>query len=164
MGSKKKSWQEKLMDSKDLPKIVTLDHKLAFKWGFAPGDTMVIPAPLEVDEIMKKVPRGKLITINQIREALAKKHNTVTACPITTGIFAKIAAWAQEERALSGEQNITPYWRTLKKGGVLNEKYPGGIEKQIELLEKEGHKITKKGKKYIVLNYDKFLVNIERLV
>ena len=164
MGSKKKSWQEKLMDKKDLPKIVVLDHKLAFKWGFNPGDTMVIPSPLEVDEIMRKVSKGKLITINRIREALARRHGTVTACPITTGIFAKIAAWASEERKLSGADDITPYWRTLKKNGVINEKFPGGIEKQRELLEKEGYKVIKKGKNYIILDYEKFLATLEELI
>jgi hypothetical protein len=47
---------------------------------------MVIPAPREVDEVMRRVPRGRLITVNQIRAALARKHGVDTACPITTGI------------------------------------------------------------------------------
>ena len=34
------------------------------RWGTG---TFVIPAPLEVDAIMRKVPKGKLITINEIR-------------------------------------------------------------------------------------------------
>jgi len=49
-------------------------------------------------------------------------------CPITCGIFARIAAGAADENAKEGKQNITPYWRTLKAGGVINEKYPGGVE------------------------------------
>ncbi len=36
---------------------------------------MVIPASIEVYELMKKVPAGKLITINAIRFALATKRN-----------------------------------------------------------------------------------------
>ena len=36
--------------------------------------TVVIPAPIEVDEIMREVPKGKLITINEIRALLASKH------------------------------------------------------------------------------------------
>ena len=86
---------------------------------------MVIPAPIEVDEIMRKVPAGKLTTINEIRAALAKKHKATIGCPMTTGIFAWVAAHAAEEREQSGEKDITPHWRPLKTGGVLNEKYPG---------------------------------------
>ena len=66
-----KSWREKLADSKDLPRVVEVNEKMSQRWGTG---TFVIPAPIEVDEIMKKVPEGKLTTINQIREALARKH------------------------------------------------------------------------------------------
>ncbi len=156
--AKRKSWQEKLMDSKGLPKIVNVTSKMAGKWGTKEGDTVVIPSPLEVDEIMKKVPRGKLITINEIRSFLAQKHNATICCPITTGIFARISAEASAEAKAEGKKNVTPYWRTLKKGGVINEKYPGGIEYQKELLEKEGHKVIKKGKKYVVYDFEKHLV------
>jgi len=119
---------------------------------------MVIPAPREVNEIMQRVPRGKLITINEIRAALARKHKADFACPITTGIFAWIAAHAAEEAiAIGSKRRITPYWRTLKSGGQLNEKYPGGIPKLQRLLEAEGHQIVKKGKRYRVENYERVL-------
>ncbi len=117
--------------------------------------TMLIPAPREVDEIMKLIPKGKLITINQIREILAKRHKTNTTCPITTGIFARIAAHAAEEDKRNGAKNITPWWRTIREGGILNEKYPGGMENQKRLLESEGHKIVQKGKRYIVTDFEK---------
>ncbi len=68
----KKSWREKLADSKDLPRVVEITDKMSQRWGTG---TVVIPAPMEVDEIMRQVPRGKLITINQIRAKLAEKHN-----------------------------------------------------------------------------------------
>jgi alkylated DNA nucleotide flippase Atl1 len=68
------------------------------------------------------------------------------------------AANAAEEVKGKGEKNITPYWRTLKMGGVLNDKYPGGSKVQKELLEKEGFRILLKRKKYVVENYDKYLV------
>ncbi|MEW6556414.1 MAG: MGMT family protein [Elusimicrobiota bacterium] len=151
----KKTWQEKLHDSKDLPKVVKIPEKMSKRWG---NGTIVIPAPIEVDEIMNKVPFGKFITINQIREILAKKHHATIGCPITTGIFAKISAHAAEEMKAQWKKDITPYWRTLKSNGELNEKYPGGIVSQKKLLEKEGHKIIQKGKKYIVANFENWLV------
>ena len=157
MSTKKKSWTEKLTDSKGLPKVEKITEKMSKKWGTG---TIVIPAPTEVDIIMKKVLEGKLITTNEIRIALAKKHNATIGCPMTTGIFAWIAANAAEEQRQQGEKDITPYWRTLKTGGVINQKYPGGVEGQKKLLEKEGHKIIQKGKKHVVADYEKSLMRL----
>lgn len=157
MQKKKTSWVEKLYDSKGLPKFEKITEKLSKRWGTG---TIVIPAPIEVDELMRKVPAGKLTTINDIRTALAKKHKATIGCPMTTGIFAWIAANAAEEREQSGEKDITPYWRTLKTGGILNEKYPGGAESQKLRLEREGHTVVRKGKKHAVLNYEKSLIQI----
>lgn len=158
---RKTSWREKLADSKDLPKVEKFDKKKHKSW---PTGTYVIPAPREVDEIMKKVPKGKLITINEIRKILAKKHGADFGCPITTGIFSWIAANAAEEEVAEGKKRITPYWRTLKSGGVLNEKYPGGIENLKAYLEGEGHKVVKKGKSshFMVADFEKSLMNIEK--
>jgi len=157
MPTKKKSWTEKLADSKGLPKVEEITDKMSKRWGTG---TVAIPAPMEVNEIMRKVPEGKLVTINEIRAAIAKKHKATIGCPITTGIFAWIAANAAEERRQKGERDITPYWRTLKTGGMINEKYPGGVEGQKKLLEKEGHKVVQKGKNYIVANYEKWLIKL----
>jgi hypothetical protein len=151
---KRKSWSEKLKDSKGLPKVEEITEKMSKRWGTG---TVVIPAPMEVDEMMRRVPEGKLITINEMRAALAKKHGATIGCPITTGIFAWVAANAAEEQRQKGEKNITPYWRTLKTGGVINPKYPGGIEGIKKLLEKEDHTVIPKGKKHIVADYEKFL-------
>jgi alkylated DNA nucleotide flippase Atl1 len=153
----RKSWQEKLKDKKDLPKIVIITDQMSKRWG-KPGDTCVIPAPMEVDEIMRKVPRGKLTTINQIRQKLAKKHRATIGCPITTGIFAWVAAHAAEEAKAEGKKKTTPFWRTLKDGGVINEKYPGGVSEQQKLLTKEGFKVVPKGKKSAVADFEKYLM------
>jgi len=161
MTKKHKSWQEKLVDNKGLPKVVKVPAKMVGKWGTKKlGDTMLIPAPIEVDAMMKKVPNGKLITINEIRAALAKKHGTTISCPMTTGIFSRIAAEAAVESSSEGKKDITPYWRTLKAGGEINEKYPGGVEGQKKLLEREGHKIIQKGKKCLVVDFEKYLVKL----
>jgi len=157
---KKLSWVEKLADSKGLPRVEKITEKMRKTWG---SGTVVIPAPIEVDELMRKVPKGRLVTINDIREALARKHNATIGCPMTTGIFAWIAANAAEEERQQGRKGITPYWRTLKTGGVLNEKYPGGVEGQRKLLETEGHRVVQKGRKHIVADFEKSMVKLETL-
>jgi hypothetical protein len=153
--TRRKSWREKLADSKDLPKTVKIEGRLSKRWG---EGTFVIPAPLEVDALMKTVRRGKLTTIDQIRRALAAKHRTTIACPITTGIFAWIAAYAAAEAESEGRARITPYWRTLKAAGELNPKYPGGVKNLQARLAAEGHKIVKKGSRYFVADYEDALV------
>jgi alkylated DNA nucleotide flippase Atl1 len=104
---------------------------------------------------MRKVPKGKLITINDIRETLARKHGATIGCPITTGIFARIAAGAAEEEEAGGKKRITPYWRTLKSGGELNPKYPGGVEGQKARLVAEGHTVLCRGKRFFVKEYER---------
>ena len=120
----------------------------------------VMLSPLEVNSLMKKVSKGKLTTINQLRGILAKKYKTTTACPIVTGIFVIIAARAAEEELKEGKKRVTPYWRTIKSNGIINEKYPGGIAAQKKILKQEGHIILSKGKNYIVENYQNKLLKI----
>jgi alkylated DNA nucleotide flippase Atl1 len=79
---------------------------------------------------------------------------------MTTGIFSWIAAHAAEEQQLKGEKDITPYWRTLKTGGLLNEKYPGGVEAQKKKLEAEGHTVVQTGKNFFVKDYEQALAKI----
>jgi len=153
----RKSWREKLADPRDLPKVKKITGKMTTKWGTG---TVLIPAPKEVDEIMKKVRKGRLITINEIRRILARRHGATIGCPITTGIFAWIAANAADEAEADGRKRITPYWRTLKTGGQLNPKYPGGIEGLKARLEAEGHTVVAKGRKYVVQDYEQSLAAI----
>jgi alkylated DNA nucleotide flippase Atl1 len=153
----KKSWREKLMDDKDLPRVIKISGKMSRRWGTG---TVAIPAPREVDALMKKVRKGKVTTINDIRSAVARKHCATIGCPITCGIFAWIAANAAAEEAAEGRKRITPYWRTLKTGGFLNEKYPGGTAAQKRLLESEGHKVVRKGKRHVVADLDKCLATL----
>jgi hypothetical protein len=150
MAKVTKSWKEKLAHAGDLPKVHVLEDDKARRLG---GTTMLIPAPLEVDEVMRTVPAGKLLTVKEIRETLARKHDADISCPFATGIFAWMAAHAAEEAAAAGQDDITPYWRTLKTGGELNSKYPGGIDALKALLEAEGHTVVAKGKKWLVADY-----------
>lgn len=150
----KKTWQQKLADDKDLPKVVKLEGDMVRRFG---GATLVIPAPREVDALMRQVPRGALTTIDELRSAVARKHKAESGCPITTGIFSWIAAHAADEASREGKTDITPYWRILKARGEVNPKYPGGIEALTALLQAEGYQVFQKGKKWFVKDYEKFV-------
>lgn len=151
----KKTWNEKLNDSKDMPRIELVDCIFAARQG---GSKMLLAPPLAYDAIMNQIPKGKLTTSDRIRASLAKTYNADWTCGLTGGIFINIAANASVERKGINE---TPYWRTLKKDGELNEKFPDGIEGQKLLLEMEGHKIIQKGKRYFVGDYESKLHEIK---
>ena len=156
-NEEKKDFNAMLKDSKDMPKFQTItDEKSIEKYG---GDRMYFAPPVDYDKIMRLVPYGRLLTVGMIREYFAEQNGADFTEPITAGIFVSIVAWASYQRS----EDKTPYWRTLKAGGELNAKYPGGIEAQKELLEKEGHVVIQKGRKnikYYVKDYEKMLYQL----
>lgn len=153
----KKDFNAMLHDSKDMPKVQTItDRKSIEKYG---GDQMYFAPPIAYDEVMKKIPYGKVITIGAIRDYFARQSGADFTEPITAGIFISIAAWASYQR----DTDETPYWRTLKAKGELNSKYPGGVQAQKKMLEGEGHTVIQKGRtniKYYVKDYEKSLFEL----
>jgi alkylated DNA nucleotide flippase Atl1 len=140
----RKSWREKLADDKGLPKVIAITGKLRRTWG---EGTCAIPSPREVDALIRRVRKGRVTTINDLRAAIAQRHGATIGCPITTGIFAWIAAHAAAEDEAEGRKRVTPWWRVLKEGGKLNPKLPGGVAEQAKRLRAEGHEILRgKGK------------------
>jgi len=138
MAKAPKSPREKL-ERQGLPKVVDNPRGRG---------RMLIPSPLDVDALVRRVQRGKLASVDQIRERLARDFEADLTCPLTTGIFLRIAAEAAVEDASRGERDITPYWRVIKGDGSLNEKLPGGVETQAQRLRNEGHVIEPgRGKK-----------------
>jgi alkylated DNA nucleotide flippase Atl1 len=151
----RKSWREKLENPpKGLPKIVKGPPKWEKTFG---GRRVLIATPLLVDALIRKVKKGKLVTVNQIRERLAKDFKADSTCQITTGIFIRIVSEVAEEELKIGKKQVAPYWRVLREGGCLNEKYPDGAKAQAARLKNEGHAIESKGKKIVVKDFEKHL-------
>jgi len=119
-GKSSKSWREKL-EKKMEPKIVDVPAKWAERIG---SGRMLVPSPLLIDETIKNIPKGKLATVNIIRDKLADDYHADMTCPLTTGIFLNIAASTAEEDKAKGKSKVNPYWRVLKEGDFLNPKFP----------------------------------------
>ena len=157
----KKDFNKMLQDSKDMPKFKTITDKASIeKYG---GSRMYIAPPIDYDTVMRRIPFGKVITVGKIREYFALKSAADFTDPITAGVFVSIAAWASHQRL----DDKTPYWRTLKANGELNEKYPGGVLAQKEKLEEEGHTIIKKGRKnikYYLKEYEQALFELNWMI
>ena len=137
-------WREKL-ERDDCSKIVQIPPGMAKRFG---SGTMLIAKPRDVDALIRKAGKGKLITIAQIRKRLAEDSGADVTCPLTTGIFIRIAAEAAEEDLRNGKKRVTPYWRVVRDDGSLMEKLPGGAPAQAQRLKGEGHRVEPgKGKK-----------------
>ncbi len=136
------SWREKL-EKPQQPKVVDIPPRMSH---FGKG-TMLIPTPKLVDDLIRKVPKGKLVTVGELRRKLAAEFKADVTCPLTTGIFVRIAAETAEEDRTNGRQRLTPYWRVIKDDGSLNPKFPGGAEQQTRHLRAEGFAVVRNGKK-----------------
>jgi alkylated DNA nucleotide flippase Atl1 len=142
------------------PKIVKRLPERVAHWG-PPGASMAISTPLEIEAIVAKIPKGKLATINTLRDAVAGLHKTTIACPVTTGIFFGMVARAVAEMEMMGAKRVAPWWRVLKSDGTLNEKVPGGLKEHQKRLEAEGFEVVPKGKtKLMVEGYERKLAKI----
>ena len=154
----RKDFNAMLNARRDMPKIQkNTDPKAIAAYG---GDRMYFAPPIDYDRAMRRVPFGKLLTVGDMRRNHDRPRRAVFTDPLTAGLFVSIAAWASAQRA--GDE--TPYWRTLKAGGELNPKYPGGVQAQRERLEAEGHTVLRKGRKhlrYYVKDYQEVLFDLD---
>jgi len=151
------SWREKLERPQE-PKLVKIPPKMS---RFGKG-MMLIPTPLLVDQVLRKVPKGKLITVGRIRETLARDHRANVTCPLTTGIFLRIVAEAAEEDRAKGVKRLSPYWRVVRDDGGLNPKFPGGAEQQARYLRAEGFAVVREGRKPpVVKDFERRLFSLK---
>lgn len=150
-------WRQKLERQQE-PKIVDIPARMQARFG---KGRMVIPKPLDVDALIRRVRKGKLVTVLQLREELARRSKVDVACPLCTGIFVRIAAEAAEEERRAGKKTVTPYWRVLSSEGRLNVKFPGGLAAQRKMLSQEGHKFVKSHKSVIVADFSRALVKFD---
>jgi alkylated DNA nucleotide flippase Atl1 len=153
--AKKKSAIEHLNSGRE-PHIVHQIPRGAPGYAEAKGGAMVVSSPAEVDALIRKLEPGEVVTLDDLRQALARRHKVAVACPVSTAIFANMSARAAEERRARGvpQEELTPWWRVLKKGGVLNPKLPGGVERQAVLLAAEGVRASPLRKQLAVYDYE----------
>lgn len=155
----KKSWREKV-EKEQAATFAEIPPIWENKMGVG---QMVITSPKMMYELVMQVPKGSLVLQDEIRLKFARDFKVQHTCPMTTGIFLRIAAEASEEYRSEGVKKIAPYWRVVKENGMLNEKFPGGIEGQKALLEKEGFTVVagKKKNTLVVKDFEKKLMTFE---
>jgi alkylated DNA nucleotide flippase Atl1 len=143
----RKSWREKLEGAHEA-RVVPIPPSMQKQLG---KGTMLIPKPLDVNAAIRKVPRGKVITLTQLRDKLARAAGADVTCAMVAGMFVRISAEAASEDLRAGKSRITPYWRVVRDDGRLLEKLPGGPTEQARHLEAEGHLIQNSAKLRVLL-------------
>jgi len=121
-----KSWKQKLDGGKSAH-VETLDKPFC---GAPPGARMLVATPRLVDSYMRSVPAGECRTIAQMRADLAKAHDADIACPLSTSIFARIAAEAALEEMETGApiSGVTPFWRVIEETSPMAKKLSCGAD------------------------------------
>ena len=150
------SWRAKLEKPQE-PRLVKVPPKMS-RFG---GGMMLIPTPKLVDELIRRVPKGKLATVGELRRKLAVDFKADVTCPLTTGIFLRIAAEAAEEDRAQGRKRVTPYWRVVKDDGSFNPKLPGGVTQQTRTLRAEGFEVSTSGKSPRLRNFEDRLIKFK---
>ena len=150
------TWREKLNKPQE-PKLVEVPAQMA-RCG---KGMMLIPTPKLVDRIVRTAGKGRLLTVGEIRRKLAQDFCADVTCPLTTGIFLRMAAEAAEEDRAAGRKRVTPYWRVVKEDGSLNPKFPGGEPQQARQLRREGFKIVRRGARSLVKDFEKYLGTVD---
>ena len=112
---------------------------------FGCSGKMVKPSTDTVKEVVRKIKKGKLATLEQLREKIASDFGVETTCPAST---------TKALQALSQESRPVCYWRIVKKKGELISIFPEGVEGHASLLEKEGFEIDFSKKNQVVVGYD----------
>ena len=104
------------------------------------GQKMLISSPKSIAAYIQKIPRGEKRTIKQLRAGLARDANADNTCPLTAGIFLRIAVEASlEEQQRDLEKKLClPFWRLLSEDSPLVEKLAIPHQLIRDLREAEG--------------------------
>ena len=90
------------------------------------GEKMLISSPEKILEFIFAIPKGSFFSIKELRRRLAVKAGADNTCPVTTGIFLRMAIEQNRD-----DVNF-PYWR------VIDEKQP--VVKKLSLDENQINK------------------------
>jgi hypothetical protein len=116
-STNKKTWTDKVDDPLKVHKVEKLGKRFS---DMNVGDKMFIATPKIIAGYIESIPKGRSIPLITLRKDLATEFGADNTCPLTTGIFLRIAAEAALEQLHDGKNisRITPFWR------VVDEKMP----------------------------------------
>jgi len=84
--------------------------------GLKKGDLCLLPSARLVDDFIRAIPRGKAVSLIDMRAKLARRHKVAGTCPVHLGYHLRTVAEAACEARDRGVplRSITPVWRVLE--------------------------------------------------
>jgi hypothetical protein len=83
--------------------------------GLRKGDLCLLPSARLVDDFIRAIPKGKAVSLLDMRSMLARRHKAAGTCPVHLGYHLRTVAEAACEARDRGVplRSMTPVWRVL---------------------------------------------------
>jgi hypothetical protein len=106
-----RDWSERLNTNPD-PAVRPMPRA---RIGLKKGDLVLLPSARLVNDFIRAIPKGKAVSILDMRTTLARRHKADGTCPVQLGYHLRTVAEAACEARDRGAplHNITPVWRVL---------------------------------------------------
>ena len=98
---------------------------------------MLISSPRSIANYLAKIPYGTEKSVKLMRRELAENANADNKCPLTCGIFLRIAIEASIEQS-NGAKPDLPFWRVIDKNSSITQKLPIAEKYLTDLRTSEG--------------------------
>lgn len=110
--------------------------------GLQKGDLCLLPSPRLVDDFIRAIPKGKSVSLLELRKRLARQYKAEGTCPVHLGYHLRTVAEAAceaRDRCVP-LRFITPVWRVLDADALTLKKLtPWNAAWINERRAKEGH-------------------------
>ena len=115
-----RDWSEEL--NRD-PKPVVKPMPKA-RIGLQKGDLVLLPSARLVDDFIRTIPKGKSVSLLDMRSKLAKRYKADGTCPVYLGYRLRTVAEAVFEALDRGValRSVTPIWRVLDEKALTLKK------------------------------------------
>jgi hypothetical protein len=92
--------------------------------GLKKGDLCLLPSARLVDDFIRAIPKGRSVSILELRQRLARQYKAEGACPVHLGYHLRTVAEAACEARDRGApvRSITPVWRALDADALTMKK------------------------------------------
>ncbi|MEZ4361241.1 MAG: hypothetical protein R3B48_13740 [Kofleriaceae bacterium] len=118
-----------------------------------PAGRRLLPSPLELEELIRRIPRGRVLRLAEARATLAIKFRADYACAKSVhSALLLVAEAAREERGRAGPP--TPYWRVVNDDGSLVRALPDGEAHLAAKLEEDGVALFRLGRGVVVAHLE----------
>lgn len=122
------------------PKVKVLETTFA---DMKIGQRMAIGTPDILRQLVATIPKGRVISLKELRQLLAQHLDAEVACPVTTSMYLRIAveaAFASSKRRTLDQD--FPFWRAIEAKSPLFKKLDATVQDYIlkmQTVEQRAH-------------------------